>query len=272
LARRFEDICLASPHYVQRYGNELNLMVADPATGQAEAVSGASQPVDLKDSRQTIVGYYGQFGREELLANLPTEQASTVPTPAATPTPAAPSADDQDILNFIFKNHEPELGSLTEEFLKKVTAGQFSDFQRQEVDVNGDKQPEILISGQPETFYLFVTILKRNSNGQLSELFYTDNINGKYAGEVRVSLAGQRVVADFLTSTGGTGCVETTWEQRWIECREDSCQQVWSVPLLRADRNAQWTLSRTYAVADIAQPDDQTIRLTTRRFGLKELP
>ncbi|MBE7469208.1 MAG: PD40 domain-containing protein [Anaerolineales bacterium] len=247
-------------YYIQRNDDELSLMAADPATGQAEAVPNASEPLDLKDPMRPNGGYYGQFGREELLAHIPADQAS------------APSDEDQDILRFIFKDRRPEIGTLTDDFLNRVAAGQFSDFQRQEADVNGDEQPEILISGRTDTFYLFVAILKRHSSGQLAELFYTDNVNGKYAGDVYVTVDGQQVVADFLTTTGGTGYVETTWEQRWIQCQADSCSQVWAAPLLWADRSAQWTLARNYATSELEQPDDQTIHLTTHRFGLKDLP
>lgn len=58
-------------YYVQRNSEVLNLMVADPVSGQARPVPGASQPVDLKDPLRPNVGYYGQFGREELLEQIP---------------------------------------------------------------------------------------------------------------------------------------------------------------------------------------------------------
>ncbi|NJN96875.1 MAG: hypothetical protein HC875_23630 [Anaerolineales bacterium] len=58
-------------YYVQRNGDMLEVMAADPATGQTETVPGRSQPVDAPDLMGPLVGYYGQFGREELLADLP---------------------------------------------------------------------------------------------------------------------------------------------------------------------------------------------------------
>jgi hypothetical protein len=72
----YQDAPVWSPdglrlYYVQRNGEALDLMVADPATGQAQPVPGASQAVDLKDPLRPAVGYYGQFGREELLAQIP---------------------------------------------------------------------------------------------------------------------------------------------------------------------------------------------------------
>ncbi len=58
-------------YYVQRNGDHLQLMVADPETGRAEPVPGARQPVKLKDLMRPAAGYYGQFGREELLEQIP---------------------------------------------------------------------------------------------------------------------------------------------------------------------------------------------------------
>ncbi len=72
----YQDAPVWSPdgarlYYVQRNGTFLDLMVANPATGQARAVPGARQPVHLGDPMRPEVGYYGQFGREELLAKIP---------------------------------------------------------------------------------------------------------------------------------------------------------------------------------------------------------
>lgn len=58
-------------YYVQRNGETLDLMVADPTTGQTDPVPGASQSIDLQDTTRPMVGYYGQFGRHELLEQIP---------------------------------------------------------------------------------------------------------------------------------------------------------------------------------------------------------
>lgn len=63
-----------SLYYVQRDGDQLKLMLADPATGQAKAVPGAVEPLDLQDPMQPNVGYYGQFGRETLLSFIPADK------------------------------------------------------------------------------------------------------------------------------------------------------------------------------------------------------
>jgi hypothetical protein len=247
-------------YYVQHNGDELTLMATTLASGQTEAIPNASQPVDLQDPMWPSVGYYGQFGREELLAFLPADQAATGNT------------NPLDLVRFIFKKHPPVLGMLAEAFLKKVEAGQYTDFSVQEADLTGDGQPESVVSGSAEGLYLFAAILSRDPAGGLRELFHTENIEGKYLAQVRAKVDGSRVVADFLTSTGGTGYIETIWEQRWIECQADACSQVWSGPLLTASRSVNWTAGRDYTLTELEQPDTTRLRLTTHRFGLKDLP
>jgi len=241
-------------------------MTADPMTGEAEPIAGASQPIE-SNSDYPQVGYYGQSEWDTLLAQRPGGELAASPTPTTTPA-TPPSATDMEIVRFIFKNHPPELGTLTEEFLQKVEAGEYRDFTLQEVDLTGDGTPEILVSGRADTFDLFVAILTHDSTGELRELFYTANTNGKYVGEVRATVREQQVIADFLTATGGTGYLEMTWEQRWIECQGHECELVWSVPLIRADRAVTAMIERHYAVTEVEQPNAETIHLTTHRFGL----
>lgn len=52
-------------YYVQKDGDQMVLMVADPETGEAEAVAGAQQPAP------EMVGYYGQSAWDALLAFAP---------------------------------------------------------------------------------------------------------------------------------------------------------------------------------------------------------
>jgi len=54
-------------YYVQRLSNTLQLMAADPATGQAEPVPGVNQPIQ-QNSKDPEVGYYGQADWDALLA------------------------------------------------------------------------------------------------------------------------------------------------------------------------------------------------------------
>lgn len=255
----------ATLYYVERQGNQLVLMAADPANGQSQAVPGASMA--LPD----YVGYYGQSDLDALLALRPGGGLSAAPT-AEVPQAAPPSAANLELIRFIFKKHPPVLGTLAEEFLKKVETGQYTDFNVQEADLTGDGQPESVVSGSAEGLYLFAAILTRDAEGNLAELFHTENIEGKYLAQIRTKIDGSRVIADFLTSTGGTGYIQTTWEQRWIECRRDACTQVWSGPLLTANRLVNWTAGRNYTVTELEQPNANSLRLTTHRFGLKDLP
>jgi len=57
-------------YYAQRNGTNLDLMVADPATGQAVAVPNARQPATADEG---LVGYYGQFGHDDLLKQIPAQ-------------------------------------------------------------------------------------------------------------------------------------------------------------------------------------------------------
>lgn len=83
-------------YYVERNGDELRLMVADPATGQAEPVPGVSQPLELNDPMRPAVGYYGQFGREELLTGIPAEAlGATVPGSQGSTSPSLASDASQ---------------------------------------------------------------------------------------------------------------------------------------------------------------------------------
>lgn len=59
--------------YVQQAGDTVELMVADPATGQAEAVPGAGLPLP------EMVGYYGQSDWSALLENCPDRAAEQAP-------------------------------------------------------------------------------------------------------------------------------------------------------------------------------------------------
>jgi hypothetical protein len=251
-------------YYAQRQGNQLQVMAADPKTGQASAVPGAAIPLP------EFVGYYGQSDLEALMAQRPGGAFGVLPASQATPTTASapPSEADLAAVRFVLERHRPELGTLTEEFLEGVAQGAYTDFTRQEVDLTGDGQPEILVSGNALSYHLFVAILRRTSDGALEELFYTASNEAKYFAQVETTVDSNRVIADFLTYNGGTGYLEMTWEQRWIECQPQQCDLVWSSPRLVADRSVHTAIERNYAVSEIDTPDDQNIRLTTHRFGL----
>jgi dipeptidyl aminopeptidase/acylaminoacyl peptidase len=254
-------------YYAERRNEQLQLMAAEVATGKAEPVVGAVIPLP------EFVGYYGQWDQDTLLAQRPGGELAAEPgaeaqaTPIVTPTQA--SEADLELVRFIFEQHPPEVGTLTEDFLKQVEQGDYTDFSVQEVDLGDDSQPELLVSGRADVFHLFVAILRQPDSGQPQELFYTASNAGKYLGEVRAMVDEEgRVIADFLTATGGTGYLETTWEQRWIECGAATCTEVWAGPLLQASRSANWLIERQYAVSELEQTTPETIQVTTSRFGV----
>lgn len=245
-------------YYAEQNGEELQLMAADPTSGLADPVEGAAIPLP------EVAGYYGQWQYDFLLEQRPGGQ---LPLEVAPQAQATPGPEDQEILEFIFQSHRPQLGTLTDDFLQSLRAGHFTDFTRQNIDLTGDGQPEIVVIGRPDTFYLFAAILNRDTAGNLRELFFADNIEGKYQGQVRASVQNRRLVLDFLTATGGTGYLVATWEQRWVECNLRRCNQVWAGPLIMAERIANWQIERNFAIAQVEQTTPNTLAVTTQRFG-----
>ncbi|MDQ4077240.1 MAG: hypothetical protein M3220_13450, partial [Chloroflexota bacterium] len=70
-------------YYVQRAGDKMVLMAADPLTGQAAPVEGVEQPIP------EVVGFYGQADWNALLAQIP--RSSSPSSAPDTPSPAASS-------------------------------------------------------------------------------------------------------------------------------------------------------------------------------------
>ncbi|MCK4472867.1 MAG: hypothetical protein KAW49_13890, partial [Anaerolineae bacterium] len=207
------------------------------------------------------------------LTATPTRTPWPTRTPTPSPTPfilTGTHPTDLDVARFIFDHHPPPLGTLTQQFRQELAAGQYDNFTRQDVDLDGDGQPEILFSGSVHDLYLCVAILGRAGDAW-QEWLYTDDY-GHYCADVRAAAEADRVVADFITCGGGTGVFVLNWEQRWIRCRDGDCAVVWSAPLLWTQRLVNWTAAREYAVAQVEQPDAETVRLTTRRFGVTDLP
>jgi len=65
-------------YYVQREGDTMALMAADPATGQAQVIEGSRRPAPR------AVGYYGQSDWDDLVAYRPEAPRETVPPLAET--------------------------------------------------------------------------------------------------------------------------------------------------------------------------------------------
>ena len=92
----------------------------------------------------------------------PTRTPWPTRTPTPSPTPfvlTAPDPADLDVARFIFDRHTPPLGTLTQQFRQELAAGQYEDFARQDVDLDG--WSDILLSGSVHDLYLYVAILGR---------------------------------------------------------------------------------------------------------------
>ncbi|MFZ4662079.1 MAG: hypothetical protein ACOYNY_34025 [Caldilineaceae bacterium] len=190
---------------------------------------------------------------------------STKQTSTASPTPVSPLTD-LAVAQMLFAERSLPLGELETTFRQQLADGYFQDYTRQDLDVNGDGQPEILISGHISMWYLYFAILGYTDQGWQEWLYTTADT--KYCGDVRPTVTTALMTVDFLTCSGGTGVFDLAWEQRWVQCDTTSCAVVWSASLLRTERLVVWQTARTYEVATVEHPDSATIRLTTQRFGV----
>ena len=181
-----------------------------------------------------------------------------------------PPLTDLEAAKILFNQRPLPIGELETTFRQQLTDGYFQDYTRQDVDVNGDGQPEILISGHISVWYLYFAILGYTAQGWQEWLYTT--ADSKYCGDVRPTVTTDQITVDFLTCSGGTGVFDLAWEQHWVQCGTASCAVVWSAPLLRTERLVVWQTARTYEVATVEHPDPTTIRLTTQRFGVSSYP
>jgi hypothetical protein len=185
---------------------------------------------------------------------------SPIPTDLLTSTYilTGPHPTDQQIIEFLQNHHVSKLPI--------YLASASHEWQRQDVDVNGDGHTEIIISGNIQHTILYIAILGRVGN-VWQDWLYTWN-SGHYCGEVRAAVKANHVIADWLTCGGGTGALTITWEQQWIQCKNNNCSIIWAAPLFYTDRWGNWTMARNYTVSEVMQPDAKTIRLTIRHFGV----
>lgn len=205
----------------------------------------------------------------QLASALKSAGASTEQTASTSPTPVPPLTD-LAVAQMLFAERPLPLGELEATFRQQLADGHFQDYTRQDLDVNGDGQPEILISGHISFWYLYFAILGYTAQGWQEWLYTTADT--KYCGDVRPTVTTGQITVDFLTCTGGTGVLDLAWEQRWVQCGRDHCAVVWSAPLLWTERLVAWQTARTYEVATVEHPDPNTIRLTTQRFGVSIYP
>lgn len=189
-----------------------------------------------------------------------------------TPTPLILNGEnlrDEEISWLLF-DYRYEFGHLPLEEWQTTATDRFEGLVRQQADVNGDGNLEILVSNELDSFEPYVAIL-----GQVDKIWkvwlYT-SASGHYCGQAKAIIESDKVVSDFLTCGGGTGIIGLTWEQRWIKCYADNCTVIWSAPLLKTDREVHIIASRGYSVAEILRPEDEIIQLITHRFRVNAVP
>lgn len=210
-----------------------------------------------------------------------TKIAAASPTPPLTPSPVPPTSTpfvlsgqdpaDLDVIRYIFDRRRPDVGVSTDDFFEDLETGKYQEFILQNADVNGDGQPEILVSGRILNLSAYAAILTLSLDNSWREIFYIED-TGFYCADVQLNTNTEYVTIDFLTCWGGTGYLELTWKQHWIACKEDGCSEIWSAQLLETSRVSYTTNSRDYSIATVEQIDSQTVRLVTRQFGFFGIP
>ncbi len=204
---------------------------------------------------------------------LPAAILTSIPV-SPTPTPFALSGQDPadlDVIRYIFNRRRPDVGISTDDFFENLVTGEYTDFILQSADVNGDRQPEILVSGQIYNLSAYAAILTHSPDNSWQEIFYIEDI-GFYCADTQLNVNTERVTIDFLTCWGGTGYLQSMWEQHWVKCEKNNCSKVWSAQLFETSRVIHTTNSRYYSIATVEQPNNLTVRLVTRQFGVADIP
>ena len=80
------------------------------------------------------------------------------------------------------------------------------------------------------------------------------------------------VIVDTVEYGGGSGSQAKTWKQYWLKCDEEKCRTIFSTTILDSIEETQCTNSIHYTISNITLPDAATIVVTTRRFGLVNIP
>jgi hypothetical protein len=254
---------------------EVTLLTPSPLPAitatQTSTLTPIPSPTKTKSLAVTVPTFTPSPSKTPIVTPSPTHTFSPIPP---TPTPfilSDPTPNDLDVIRFVFNRRQPDTGAQTEYFFKDLATGEYSDFTRQDADINGDGQPEILISGSVGQLSAYTAILAYSDDDAWQEIFYIEEV-GRYCADVQSKVESSHVEVDFLTCGGGTGFFGLIWTQHWIQCNRDNCADVWSAPLLKTSITAHNTISRNYSISTIEQPDNQTVQLTVRRFEIAGIP
>jgi hypothetical protein len=138
---------------------------------------------------------------------------------------------------------------------------------RQEADLDGDGQPELVFAGPLSSAYAAVAILDHDAGGWQSRLLLSSP--GHYGGQARADVEGHRVIAEFQTGPGGSIVQSIAdWDQVWIECQPTTCGIVWHAGLAYHEKGLDPEEHALFALPVVTQPDPGTVALTVYPFGV----
>lgn len=95
------------------------------------------------------------------------------------------------------------------------------EFNRQDVDINNDGTPEVLVDGTWDRSLPYLAILGYSSD-TWRIWFYHDDV-GRYCADHRAALVNHTFVVDLLTCNGGSGLFDAAWKQYEVDCVKEIC-------------------------------------------------
>ncbi len=203
---------------------------------------------------------------------------STLAVPSATPfILSSPEPSDLDIARFIRDRHYPRF---SDGFFDRINRGEPGAHSRERLDLDGDGELELLVTGQPSYEFVYLAIITYRTslvagkdNGYWEELYFADR-DGWYGAEARYEVVDGQVIISFTARDGGTGALVEAWEQRWVRCGGNGCREVWSGQRMQVDIEDGGMLHnlQEYVYTTIDQFDANHLQVTSHHFAIRDVP
>lgn len=95
------------------------------------------------------------------------------------------------------------------------------EFNRQDVDINKDGAPEVLIDGKWDRRLPYLAIL--GYSGDTWRIWFYQEDVGRYCADHRAAIVENTFVVDVLACNGGSGLFDAVWKQYEVDCVKEIC-------------------------------------------------